>query len=69
MVSEKFDAQELYFTTKGLMMNRGMEACLCGWVDTDGAQYDVRLFWVTKNGRGHPFTQTGLQELSDRWTN
>lgn len=63
MVSEKFDAEELYFTTHDVITNRGMEACLCGWVDATSDQYNVCLFWVTKNGNGPGFTPALLKEL------
>ena len=66
MVSDHFDAQELYFTTHDLLMNHDMQACLCGWVDTTGGQYDVCLFWVTKNGDGLAFTPAALQESYNR---
>ena len=63
MVSEKFDAGELYFTTHDLITNRGMEACLCGWVDATGDHYDVCLFWVTKDSKGLNFAPATLKEL------
>ncbi len=61
LVSEQFDAEELYFSVTGLL-NKGMEACLCGWVDTSGADHDVFLLWVTKGG-GDNFTVDTLREL------
>ena len=62
MVSEKFDAEELFFTVNGLL-ERGMKACLCGWVDVFGEQYDICLFWVTKKGKGYNFTADMMQGL------
>ena len=62
MINEKFDAEELCFTITGLL-NRGMDACLCGWVDVFDDQYDVCLFWVTKKGMGLDFTPTQMQEI------
>jgi len=62
LVSEKFDAEELCFTVKGLL-DRGMDGCLCGWVDVYGDVYDVCLFWVTKKGSGYSFTAGNMQEL------
>jgi len=62
MVSEKFDAGEIFFTAKG-MLDRGMEGCLCGWVDVYGDAADVCLMWVTKKGSGYGFTAANMQEL------
>ena len=65
MVSEHFDAYELYFSVSGLL-TRGMDACLCGWVDAFDDQYEVCLFWITKKGSGLPFTPTNIQQLYTR---
>jgi len=48
MVSEEFDAEEVFFAVHDLLENRGMDACLCGWADVAGDEHDVVLFWVTK---------------------
>ena len=62
MVSECFDVEELFFAAAG-MLQRDMDACLCGWVDVTGEYTDVSLFWVTKNGDGIDFTPSALHEL------
>ncbi len=62
-VSERFDATEMYFAVHDQLTNRGMEACLCGWVDATADEYDVRLLWVLKNGIGTNLTPATLQEL------
>jgi hypothetical protein len=66
MVSEGFDAQELYFNAHDLITNKGMEKCLCGWVDTNEDTYDVCLFWISKNGAGISCTPAVMQELYNR---
>lgn len=48
MVNEEFDADELFFSVDQLFKHKGLEGCLCGWVDAAGDNHDVRLFWVTK---------------------
>ena len=65
LVSEQFDAAELFFTAKGLL-DRGMEACLCGWVDVTGDDFDVCLFWVTPGGKGPKFEPAGMLNIYSR---
>lgn len=48
MVQDNFDTTELNFWVNDLMTNRGMDACLCGWVDANNSDKDVYLTWVTK---------------------
>jgi hypothetical protein len=52
MVSEAFDPAEMYFWVSDLLNNRGMDACLCGWVEAEGDRKDVCLFWVGKEESG-----------------
>ncbi len=63
LVSEKFDSMELYFWVNDLLENRGMDACLCGWVDALNYQHDVSMFWVRKNSNGLTFSPASLQQL------
>jgi hypothetical protein len=63
MVADNFDAGEMHFTVDDLLNNKGMEACLCGWVDAFEEEHDVCLFWVTKGGVGLNCTPAILQEL------
>ena len=65
MVCDRFDAEELFFTVKGFL-ERGMDACLCGWVDVTDDQYDICLYWVTKKGIGYNFTPETMQQLYRR---
>lgn len=63
LVSDSFDSTELYFWVNDLLTNRGMEACLCGWVDAVNNQHDVSMFWVGKAGNGLIFSPAVLQQL------
>ncbi len=62
MITGAFDAEELFFTAHGLL-SRGMDSCLCGWVDVAEDSYDVCLFWVSKSGTGVNFTAKHLREI------
>lgn len=66
LVSEDFDANELQFWVEGLLKNRGMEACLCGWANATGAGGDACLFWITKNGKNDNFTAAAMQQIYER---
>jgi hypothetical protein len=63
MVSDAFDSEELFFSVNDLLTNKGMDACLCGWVDATAEATDLCLFWVTRSGSGKPFTQEQLEQL------
>jgi hypothetical protein len=63
-VSEQFDAEEMYFSVKGLL-DRGIEACLCGWVDVTDDSFDVCLYWVTTGGKGPKFEPASLLNIYD----
>lgn len=65
MVSKAFDAEEMHFWVSDLMNNRGMDACLCGWVNAYNDDKDVCLFWVTKDG-ADTFTKEKITELYNR---
>jgi hypothetical protein len=61
LVNDRFDSSELYFYVSDLLENRGMDACLCGWVDAVNDEYDVRMFWVVKDGKGLPFSSAAME--------
>ena len=63
LVDRQFDPKELWFITDSIMQNKGMEACLCGWVDVDGDERDICLFWVTTQGEGPGSEASLLEEL------
>ena len=45
-VQDDFDAEELLFQVKDLLMNRGATHCLFGMVDAVDGHHDVCLFWA-----------------------
>ena len=62
MVSEQLDANELFFSVKGLL-DRGMEACLCGWADVVDDKFDICLYWVTPKGKGPRFEPASILDI------
>lgn len=62
-VSNEFDIKELHFWVSDLLNKRGMEVCLCGWVDVYNESKDICLFWVTKQGGTNSFSTDRLNEL------
>ncbi len=66
MVSEQFDADELYFSVERFLKTGGMDACLCGWADATGDSHDVVLFWVTKGGSGVAFSADAMRDIYGR---
>ncbi|HEY9177766.1 MAG TPA: hypothetical protein VIN07_08755 [Flavipsychrobacter sp.] len=66
LVDEKFNGEELHFWVDDLLTNRGMEACLCGWVDAYDKHKDICLFWITKQEDAMDFTKDKLQELYNK---
>lgn len=63
LVSEGYDTDEQFFWVNDLLQNRGMDACIMGWVDAYNNDKDVCLFWVTKDGGGTPFTANAIKEI------
>jgi hypothetical protein len=63
IVNKQFDSEALYFRVNDLLENRGMEACLCGWVNATNLEHDVCMFWVTKGKTGIQLSPAALQEL------
>ena len=60
MVQDRFDSGELQFWVEDLLLNKGMEACLCGWVDITGGKPDLCLFWVSRDGNGEKFSRAAM---------
>lgn len=65
LVSKEFDAEEISFWVNDLLNKRGMEACICGWVDAYSDKKDVAMFWVTKDG-DETLTKESLNELYNK---
>jgi hypothetical protein len=67
LVSDTFDTGELHFWVNDLLSNRGMNACLCGWVEGTANVNDVCMFWVEKGGKkGTEFSAAGMQQVYGR---
>lgn len=63
IVNERFDSEELYFWVNDLLEKRGMDACLCGWVNATNKEQDICLFWITKDNNGTQLSPAALHEL------
>ncbi len=63
LVNETFDTAELDFVVNDMLNNRSMDACICGWADVNNGNYDVCLFWVTKENSNTPFTAQSIAQL------
>jgi hypothetical protein len=63
LVNDSFDTEEISFWVNDLLQNRGMDACICGWVDATSQNHDVWLTWVTKSNKGMLFNGENLQQL------
>lgn len=66
MVNDEFNTQELNFWVDSLLSNKGMNACLCGWVDAYNDTKDVCLFWVTKEKSELDFTEENQQNIFNK---
>lgn len=61
-VTERFDGDAIWFWVNDLMRHKGMDACVCGYVDATDAGVDLCLFWVEKNKQGVAFTAAHLEK-------
>lgn len=59
MMSEAPDVEELFFWVNDLLQHKGMDACLCGWVDAIEEKQDACFLWVDKK-KGAAFTKENL---------
>lgn len=66
LVSSQFDASELEFWVGDLLESRGMDACICGWVDAYDEQKDVCMFYVEKSEEGIEFSEEQLNKLYNK---
>lgn len=62
LVSEAIDCEALYFWSDDFLQRRGMDACLCGWVDISEGNNEVIFLWVAKQNGGIRFSQPALQQ-------
>ncbi|GAB3420312.1 hypothetical protein [Niabella aquatica] len=66
-ISEKFNADWLYFYVNNLLQYHNIKACICGWVDVADEEYDACLFLVEKKTEnGINFTAENLDILYNR---
>lgn len=63
VVSDGFDTKEIEFWVNDLLTNRGMEACLCGWVDATTNNHEVSLYWVSKQEDKLLFTADTMLQI------
>ncbi len=66
VVSDGFDAKEMEFWVNDLLNNRGMEACLCGWVDATANNHELSLYWVSKQNGQLNFTADAMLEIHSK---
>ncbi|MBL7683127.1 MAG: hypothetical protein JNK00_07165 [Flavipsychrobacter sp.] len=66
LVNDGFDVKEMEFWVNDLLQNRGMEACLCGWVDATADNHDVCMYWVTKENGSIKFAADTMQQLYNK---
>lgn len=60
LVHDEFNAEELCFCVNEMMNKKETEACLCGWANVRGSEYDVCLYWIQKSTNGVPFNGHNL---------
>jgi len=66
-VSEKFNADWMYFYVSNLLQEHHIKACICGWADVANENYDACLFLVEKKSEnGVNFTVENLNTLYNR---
>lgn len=63
LMQESFDADAIHFLVSDTLEQRGMDACICGWADVTGDKHEIFFCWVTKQGKGLPFTADMMQQL------
>ena len=63
-ITESFDADELLYQAKDLLLNRGISHCLAGMVDAVGDSVDLCLFWLS-SGEVAELSPEALQAVYD----
>jgi hypothetical protein len=69
MVHHNANAATLAFMVQDVLHNRGMDACLFGYVDATENNINAVLFWVTKNKEtawAIPFSEPIIKQLLDK---
>jgi hypothetical protein len=57
-ISEKFDAEWLYFYVNNLLQENKIKACVCGWIDAVSDHYDACLFLIEQEAKENAITFT-----------
>lgn len=63
LINDPSDSEELHFYVSDLLENRGMEACLCGWVDATHSQQKLSMLWVEKGNKGPEFSPSAASRI------
>jgi len=59
-IQHDFDAPFMNQYVSGLMNNDILQACICGWVDILGNDYQAVLFLIEKHGDGQQFNSANM---------
>ena len=62
LVQQDFDATDIHFWAMDLLTNRGMNHCLCGWVEATEKSTDVCLFWMSRSDK-NTITAAQMQQI------
>jgi hypothetical protein len=60
-ITPSFDGQLLFQYVEQVLLQEHVDACLAGWVDVVGEQYDVFLYLVEKENKGLAITHNSEQ--------
>ncbi len=61
LINNAFDSNELYFWVNDILENRGMDACLFGYVNAANGEQDISLYWAAKDKGALPLTPANIQ--------
>ncbi len=63
-ISNSFDAEQMHFYIKNLILHTDTEACIGGWINFLGENYEVFIFSIEINQQnGKPFTPELLNQI------
>ncbi len=66
LIQENFDIREQLFWVRHLMEEKGMEACLGGWVDVTAEAVDIFMYWALRKENSSPKTIESVLGLLER---
>ncbi len=64
LVEDQPPASLLQFYGEDLLLRRGMDACLMGWVEAFGDKKKIGLFWVSRQPSRKVFDEESIVELT-----